>query len=91
MRDLISKSKTALVDDSNVGTGQADNEKRKMLALITGDICSAILETSFQRLLKKEKVNSEIPQTSGTFELWSENFDGKVDFSQYRSRLVCLT
>ncbi|KAK6139371.1 hypothetical protein DH2020_026879 [Rehmannia glutinosa] len=90
MRDLMSKSKTALADYSNMGTGQADTEKRKILALITDDICSALLDTSFQRMLKKEKVHSGMAPTVGTLELWSDDFDSKVDFSQYRSRLLEL-
>lgn len=90
MRDLMSKSKTGLADDSNMGTGQTENEKRKMLALVTDDICTAILDTSFQRMLRKEKVHSGMIPTVGTLELWSDDFDSKVDFSQYRSRLVCL-
>ncbi|KAL0429515.1 UNVERIFIED_CONTAM: protein HASTY 1 [Sesamum radiatum] len=90
MRDLMSKSKTALADGLNTGTGQADNEKRKMLALVTDDVCCAILDTSFQRMLMKEKVHPGIAPAVGTLELWSDDFDSKVDFSQYRSRLLEL-
>ncbi|KAL6544067.1 hypothetical protein OROGR_010564 [Orobanche gracilis] len=86
MRDLISKSKTALADVSNMGTMKADIEKRT-IALVTDDICSALLDASFQRMLKKEKVGSGITQAVGTLELWSDDFDSKIDFSQYRSRL----
>ncbi|KAK4382765.1 protein HASTY 1 [Sesamum angolense] len=90
MRDLMSKSKTALTDGLNTGTGQADNEKRKMLALVTDDVCCAILDTSFQRMLMKEKVHPGTAPAVGTLELWSDDFDSKVDFSQYRSRLLEL-
>lgn len=90
MRDLMSKSKAALVDESNMGTGQADNEKRKILALVTDDICGALLDMSFQRMLKKEKVHPAMTPTIGTLELWTDDFNSKVDFSQFRSRLVCL-
>ncbi|KAK4414228.1 protein HASTY 1 [Sesamum alatum] len=90
MRDLMSKSKTALTDGLNTGTGQANNEKRKMLALVTDDICCAILDMSFQRMLMKEKVHPGIAPAIGTLELWSDDFDSKVDFSQYRSRLLEL-
>ncbi|KAL6578959.1 hypothetical protein OROMI_009175 [Orobanche minor] len=88
MRDLISKSKTAFADVSNMGTGKADIEKRT-IALVTDDICSALLDASFQRMLKKEKVGSGITPAVGTLELWSDDFDSKIDFSQYRSRLLC--
>ncbi|KAL0380121.1 UNVERIFIED_CONTAM: protein HASTY 1 [Sesamum angustifolium] len=90
MRDLMSKSKTALTDGLNTGMGQADNEKRKMLALVTDDVCCAILDTSFQRMLMKEKVHPGTAPAVGTLELWSDDFDSKVDFSQYRSRLLEL-
>ncbi|KAL7157774.1 hypothetical protein ABFS83_02G099400 [Erythranthe nasuta] len=90
MRDLMAKSKSVLADDSNMGTGHADNEKKKMLALITDDICSAILDTCFCRMLKKERVDSGMAPAAGALELWSDNFDGKVDFGQYRSRLLEL-
>lgn len=90
MRDIMSKSKTGLVDDPNIGTGRTENEKKKLLALVTDDICTAILETSFLRMMRKEKVHSEMIPTGGTLELWSDDFDSKVDFSNYRTRLVCL-
>ncbi|KAL0425365.1 UNVERIFIED_CONTAM: protein HASTY 1 [Sesamum radiatum] len=90
MRDLMSKSKTALTDGLNTSTGQADNEKRKMLALVTDEVCCAILDTSFQRMLMKEKVHPGTAPAVGTLELWSDDFDSKVDFSQYRSRLLEL-
>lgn len=90
MRDIMSKSKTGLVDDPNIGTGQTENEKKKLLALVTDDICTAILETSFLRMMRKEKVHSEMIPTGGTLELWSDDFDSKVDFSNYRTRLLEL-
>lgn len=90
MRDLISKSKTGVADESNMGTGRTENEKRKILAFITDDICTAILITSFQRMLRKEKTHFGMMPNAGTLELWSDDFDGKIDFSNYRSRLVSL-
>lgn len=89
MRDILSKSKTGLVDDPNTSTGRTENEKARLLALVTDDICSAILVTSFKRMLKKENVYTEMTPTVGTLELWSNEFDNKIDFSNYRSRLVC--
>ncbi|KAL3625477.1 histone deacetylase [Castilleja foliolosa] len=90
MRDLMSKSKTALADDSNIGTGQADNEKSKIITLVTEEISSGLLDISFQRMLKKEKARSGMAPAVGTLELWSDDFDSKIDFSQYRSRLLEL-
>lgn len=89
MRDIMSKSKTGLVDDPNSAIGRTENEKKKLLALVTDDICAAILETSFVRMLRKEKVQTEMLTTVGPLELWSNDFDNKTDFSNYRSRLVC--
>lgn len=90
LRDIMSKSKTGLVDDPNIGTGQTENEKKKLLALVTDDICTAILETSFLRMMRKEKVHSEMIPTGGALELWSDDFDSKIDFSNYRTRLLEL-
>ncbi|KAH6820146.1 ARM repeat superfamily protein [Perilla frutescens var. hirtella] len=90
MRDIMSKSKTGSVDDPNIGTGRTENEKKKLLALVTDDICSAILETSFLRMLRKEKLHSEMIPIGGTLELWSDDFDSKIDFSNYRARLLEL-
>ncbi|CAA2977914.1 HASTY 1 [Olea europaea subsp. europaea] len=92
MRDLLFKSKTAGIRDNNLssGTTQAHSEKRKILDLVNDDICNAMLDTSFQRMLKKEKVNPGMALHDGTLELWSDDFDSKIDFSQYRSRLLEL-
>lgn len=83
MRDLMSKPKA-------VGSGltQVDNEKRKILSFVNDDICSAILDISFQRLLKKEKVLPAMALSLGSLELWSDDIEGKGDFGQYRSKLV---
>ncbi|CAA0825521.1 Protein HASTY 1 [Striga hermonthica] len=90
MRDLMSKSKTVPTDDSNRGSRQADNERINVIALVTDDICSALLDASFQRMVKKEKIRSGMAPTVGTLELWSDEFDSKTDFSYYRSRLLEL-
>ncbi|XP_042059818.1 protein HASTY 1-like [Salvia splendens] len=90
MRDILSKSKTGLVDDPDTSTGRTENEKSRLLALVTDDTCSAILETSFIRMLKKENLYAEMTPTVGTLELWSNEFDSKIDFSNYRSRLLEL-
>ena len=78
------------VEKSNSSSGQADIEKKKILAFVNDDIFNAILDASFQRMLKKEKVHPHSALLVGTLELWSDDFEGKGDFGQYRSRLVCI-
>ncbi|KZV39943.1 protein HASTY 1 [Dorcoceras hygrometricum] len=94
LRDLIFKSKTTGVQDLSAdglsaGQTNAENEKRMILALVNDEVCSAILDVSFQRMLRKEKVHPGA-LTDRSLELWSDDFDSKVDFSQYRSRLLEL-
>lgn len=72
-------------------SAQVDSEKRKILSFLNDDICSAILDISFQRMLKKEKLMTGTALSLGVLELWSDDFEGKGDFGQYRSRLVTLS
>ncbi|CAA6654220.1 unnamed protein product [Spirodela intermedia] len=55
---------------------------------INDDICSSILDVSFQRMLKKT-VQSGAASVE-PLELWNSELDVKVDFSQYRSKLLEL-
>lgn len=94
MRDLMSKTKVAhstgdgsTVNNADSGSGKVDSRKMRILSFLNDDISGAILDISFQRLVKREKA----PGTQGPLELWSDDFEGKGDFSQYRSRLVCFT
>ncbi|XVF31221.1 hypothetical protein REPUB_Repub16aG0127000 [Reevesia pubescens] len=98
MRDLMSKPKLSVhssgdgsaaanVDSTSV---QVDNEKRKILSFLNDDICSTILDISFQRMLKKEKLITGTALSLGVLELWCDDFEGKGDFGQYRSRLFEL-
>lgn len=97
MRDLMSKPKATMLSPgdgsstNNVGcaSGQVDNEKTKILSLMNDDICSAILDITFQRMLKREKIGASF--SLGALELWSDDFEGKGDFSQYRFKLVNFT
>lgn len=78
---------------SNSGSGsvsvQADSEKKALIHLINDDICAAILDLSFQRLQKRTASTEDLfPACS--LELWSDDFDEKVDFGLYRSKLVPL-
>ncbi|XP_010456756.1 PREDICTED: protein HASTY 1-like [Camelina sativa] len=94
MRDLLSKPKAAAYlsgEGPAVGSSShVESEKKKILSLINDDISCAILDVSFQRMLKKEKVPPRIALSLGPLELWSDEFDGKGDFGQYRSRLLEL-
>ncbi|KAK4767361.1 hypothetical protein SAY86_015111 [Trapa natans] len=67
-----------------------DIEKKRLLSFIHDDICSAILETSFVRLIKKEKLLPGTVVSLGAMELWSDDFEGKGDFGQHRSKLLEL-
>ncbi|OVA15069.1 Exportin-1/Importin-beta-like [Macleaya cordata] len=97
MRESVSKpkviphaaSENVVENSSGSGSGQADKEKKGIL-FVNEDICSAILDVSFLRLLKREKIPPGTTLSLGALELWSDEFDGKGDFSQYRSRLLDL-
>ncbi|KAL2345751.1 hypothetical protein Fmac_007036 [Flemingia macrophylla] len=96
MRDLMSKPKIsahAAADSSAVsskGSGEVENARKKTLSFVSDDFCGAILDTSFLRMLKREKVLHETAVSLGALELWSDDFEGKGNFSQYRSRLLEL-
>ncbi|OMO98918.1 Exportin-1/Importin-beta-like protein [Corchorus olitorius] len=98
MRDLMPKLKPPVhsAGDASAVTNldstsvQVDNEKRKILSFLNDDICSAIMDISFQRMLKKEKLITGTALSLGGLELWSDDFEGKGDFGQYRSRLLEL-
>ncbi|MQM03444.1 hypothetical protein Taro_036230, partial [Colocasia esculenta] len=84
MKDLVSKAKvtTPTAEGSSV-----DKEKRSVAVSIDEDISSAILDVSFQHMLKK---TVGVTLTTEPFEIWNDEFDVKVDFSQYRSKLLEL-
>ncbi|TXG65800.1 hypothetical protein EZV62_007075 [Acer yangbiense] len=98
MRDLMSKPKAVVhsagdgsaVNNTDTGSGRVENEKRKVLNFVNDDISSEILDVSFLRMLRREKVISGTAPILGTLELWSDDFEGKGDFGQYRSRLLEL-
>ncbi|MCL7029899.1 hypothetical protein MKW94_009024 [Papaver nudicaule] len=97
VRESVSKPKVALqgasenIAGNRLGSvsGQADKEKKGIL-IINEEICSAILDTTLLRMLKREKVSPGTALSLGALELWSDAFDGKGEFSQYRSRLLDL-
>ncbi|KAI3747386.1 hypothetical protein L6452_09841 [Arctium lappa] len=94
MRDLLLKPKTSVgdgsVDNLTSGSGQADNQKRKIVPFVNDEICSIMLDISFQRMLKKEKANPGNELSGGALELWGDDFEGKGEFGQYRSKLLEL-
>ncbi|KAI9099189.1 hypothetical protein K1719_024956 [Acacia pycnantha] len=96
MRDLMSKPKNSAnsaVDSSATGgsgSGEGENAKKKILSLVNDNFCGAILDTSFPRMLKKEKLLPETAASLGVLELWCDDFEGKGAFSQYRPRLLEL-
>ncbi|KAI3979055.1 hypothetical protein MKX01_016230, partial [Papaver californicum] len=97
VRESVSKPKVVLQGASGniaaIGTGsvswQADKE-RKGILIVNEDICSAILDITLLRMLKREKVPPGTALSLGALELWSDVFAGKGEFSQYRSRLLDL-
>ncbi|KAK2419191.1 protein HASTY [Trifolium repens] len=93
LRDLMSKPKNSTnsaADSSAVSGSGSENAKKKTLSFVNDDFCGAMLDTSFPRLLKREKILPGTALSLGALELWSEDFDDKSKFSQYRSRLLEL-
>ncbi|CAI0432338.1 unnamed protein product [Linum tenue] len=88
MRDLVMKPKvTSAPSGDGSGSAQLDNDKKMILSLVTDDICGSILDVSFQRMIRREKIFPGASFAPVTLELWSDDFEGKGDFSQYRSKL----
>ncbi|PPS05060.1 hypothetical protein GOBAR_AA15608 [Gossypium barbadense] len=83
LRDAMSKPKLSVhssgdgLTATNVDStlAQVDEEKRKILSFLNDDICSTILDISFQRMLKKEKLMTETALSPGILELWSDDFE----------------
>lgn len=93
MKESASKQSAATqtVGDNNVAfaSTQAEKEQKGVSAFVDDNICAVILDVSLQRMLKKSVVPGPTPSAE-TLELWSDEFDGKSGFSQYRSRLLEL-
>ncbi|AES82582.1 putative exportin-1/Importin-beta [Medicago truncatula] len=93
MRDLLSKPKnsTHSAADSSAASGSgSENAKKKTLSFVNDDFCGVMLDTSFPRMLKREKILPGTALSLGALELWSDDFEDKSKFSQYRSRLLEL-
>ena len=69
----------------SVGVSSTEKEKKRVSLFITDEIYSTLLDVSFKRMLKKSANSS-----SSLLELWNEELEGKSDFSNYRTKLVCL-
>nr|XP_008370660.2 protein HASTY 1 isoform X3 [Malus domestica] len=89
MRDLMSKPK-AVAHSAGDGSDPVDFEKRKILSFLNDEICSAILDVSFQHMLKREKVIHGTTFSLGQLELWSDDVEDKGTFGQYRSKLPLI-
>ncbi|KAL5701386.1 histone deacetylase [Ranunculus cassubicifolius] len=96
MRELVNKPKGTSPlsgdnsDNSGSSAGQIDKDKKGLLRFFNDEVCGAILDVSFQRLIKREKVSPETALSLATLELWSDEFEGKGEFSHYRSRMLEL-
>jgi exportin-5 len=102
MRDLTPKPRSSThsaCDSPSVSFSGSENAKKKdtffifskeNTSLLSDDFCSAMLDTSFLHILKREKT---LPGTALSLvapESWSDDFEDKGQFCQYRSRLVSL-
>lgn len=83
-------SSHSVADSSAVSGSGSENAKKKTLSLVNDDFCGAMLDVSFPRMLKKEKILPGTALSLGALELWSDDFEDKAKFGQYRSRLVCM-
>uniref|UniRef100_A0A7N0V092 Protein HASTY 1 n=1 Tax=Kalanchoe fedtschenkoi TaxID=63787 RepID=A0A7N0V092_KALFE len=97
IRDILSKTKmnTAAVGErissnTSLVTVPDDLVKFKITSFFTDDICSTLLDVCFQRMVQKEKISPISVFFNGSLELWSDDFEGKVEFGQYRSKLIEL-
>ena len=70
---------------ASTGDLSTEKEKKGVSVFVTDEIYSAILDVSFKRMLKNSGSAS-----SGLLELWSEELEGKSDFCNYRTKLVCV-
>ncbi|KAI3764739.1 hypothetical protein L2E82_14752 [Cichorium intybus] len=86
LRDSLSKPNISDGFVDNLAPGDNQNQKRKILPFVNDEICSIMLDVSFQTLLKKENFNHKNEHVA--LELWSDDVDGIGDFGQYRLTLV---
>lgn len=80
----VSGDNSAAGNSASTGDLSAEKEKKGVSVFVTDEMYSTILDVSFKRMLK----NTSSP-SSGLLELWSEELEGKSDFCNYRTKLVC--
>ncbi|KAJ6831112.1 protein HASTY 1 [Iris pallida] len=97
MRESIPKQKATAqstgnhtaTSDMGFSSVQAEREKKVVSSFINDEMFAVILDVSLQRMLKKVVTSGSMLLVEA-LELWSDEFDGKTDFSQYRCRLLEL-
>lgn len=80
----VSGDNSAAGNSASTGDLSAEKEKKGVSVFVTDEMYSTILDVSFKRMLKNTASSS-----SGLLELWSEELEGKSDFCNYRTKLVC--
>ena len=71
-------------NSASTGDLSTEKEKKGVSLFVTDEIYSTILDVSFKRMLKNSGT------ASSGLELWSEELEGKSDFCNYRTKLVCV-
>jgi exportin-5 len=70
---------------ASTGDSSVEKEKKGVSVFITDEIYSTLLDVSLKKMLK-----NSVNTTSGLLEVWSEELEGKSDFCNYRTKLVCF-
>ncbi|XP_062198734.1 protein HASTY 1-like isoform X2 [Phragmites australis] len=81
----VSGDNSATGNSASTGDCSMEKEKKGVSVFVTDEIYSTILDISFKKMLKNSASAS-----SGLVELWSEELEGKSDFSNYRTKLLDL-
>ncbi|KAL6626193.1 hypothetical protein ACP70R_029919 [Stipagrostis hirtigluma subsp. patula] len=81
----VSGDNSAAGHSTSTGDSSTEKEKKGVSVFVTDEIYRTILDVSFKKMLKNSASAS-----SGLVELWSEELEGKSDFSNYRTKLLDL-
>ncbi|XP_062210590.1 protein HASTY 1-like [Phragmites australis] len=81
----VSGDNSASVNSASAGDSSTEKEKKGVSVFVTDEIYSTILDVSLKKMLKNSPNAS-----SGLLEVWSEELEGKSDFSNYRTKLLDL-
>ncbi|KAL6615319.1 hypothetical protein ACP70R_037589 [Stipagrostis hirtigluma subsp. patula] len=79
----VSGDNSAAGHSTSTGDSSTEKEKKGVSVFVTDEIYRTILDVSFKKMLKNSASAS-----SGLVELWSEELEGKSDFSNYRTKLA---